>query len=67
MNLEFAADTANLGLCGGANYCPDGDFCGKQIRNPEYGITNFDNILYSFLNVFISVTMEGWSEFMTRL
>lgn len=36
------------------------------MKNADYGSTNYDNILYAFLNVFISVTMEGWSEFMTK-
>jgi hypothetical protein len=31
---------------------------------PSYGSENFDNILYSFLNVFISVTLEGWTYIM---
>jgi len=36
------------------------------MQNADYGSTNYDNILYAFLNVFISVTLEGWSEFMTK-
>lgn len=30
--------------------------------NPNYGVTNFDIITYSFLAVFQSVTLEGWSD-----
>ena len=41
--------------------------CGKMIANPNYGITNFDNILYSFLMVFQSVTTEGWTQIMIIL
>lgn len=46
-------------LCG---ECPGGYFCGKGNQNPNYGATNFDNVCYSFLAVFQSVTLEGWSE-----
>ena len=46
-------------LCG---ECPGGYFCGKSNENPNYGATNFDNVCYSFLAVFQSVTLEGWSE-----
>lgn len=39
-------------LCGNFD-CPnlgDIDFvCGKMLDNPNKGVTNFDNILYSFL------------------
>ena len=38
-------------LCGNRQ-CPDGYFCGKRIANPNYGVTNFDNILYALLAVF---------------
>ena len=32
----------------------------------DYGTTNFDNILWGLLQVFISITLEGWSEFMVK-
>jgi len=35
-----------------ASTCPENYICGKMIKNPNGGITNFDNILYSFLAVF---------------
>lgn len=50
-------------LCGAVS-CPDGYFCGKTNENPDYGVTNFDNIFYSLLIVFQSVTLEGWSVIM---
>lgn len=49
-------------LCGGAVTCPGGYFCGKTNENPNYGVTNFDNVFYSLLVVFQSVTLEGWSD-----
>jgi hypothetical protein len=51
-------------FCGGNNKCPDGYFCGKQNENPNYGVTNFDNLMYSLLVVFQCVTLEGWSDIM---
>lgn len=34
-----------------------------MIANPNYGATNFDNIMYSYLQVFICVTVEGWKYY----
>lgn len=48
-------------ICGSA-VCPGGYFCGQSNDNPNFGVTNFDNILYSLLVVFQSVTLEGWSD-----
>jgi Ion transport protein len=31
------------------------------MENPNLGNTNFDNILYSLLQVFVVTTMEGWT------
>jgi hypothetical protein len=38
--------------CGGDHACLPTEFCGKATRNPDYGATSFDNILYALLNVF---------------
>lgn len=32
--------------------CPAGYFCGKNTLNPNYDVTNFDNIAWALLNVF---------------
>ena len=48
-------------ICG-KDICPGMYFCGKSNDNPNFGVTNFDNILYSLLIVFQSVTLEGWSD-----
>lgn len=47
--------------------CPGGYFCGKQNANPNYGVTNFDSIQYSLLNVFQCITLEGWSDIQTMM
>lgn len=38
-------------VCGNKK-CPEGFICGKMIENPNWGVTNFDNLSYSFLMVF---------------
>ena len=50
-------------ICGSAMMvCPDGYFCGKQNVNPNYEVTNFDNIFWALLVVFQCITLEGWSD-----
>lgn len=49
-------------FCSNNESCPAGYFCGKTNENPNYGVTNFDQIMYSVLCVFQSVTLEGWSD-----
>lgn len=47
--------------------CPGGFVCGKSNDNPNYGSTSFDNVFYSFLIVFQSVTLEGWSDIQRQM
>lgn len=47
-------------ICGG-QACPSGSVCIKGLDNPNYGKSNFDNILMSMLTLFQSVTLEGWT------
>lgn len=55
--------TGENDLCG--NYlCGENQICGKLLKNPNFGIVNFDNIFYSLLNVFQIVTMNNWSFIM---
>ena len=49
-------------ICGTS--CSVGYFCGKQTLNPNYDVTNFDNIFWALLNVFQCITLEGWSDTM---
>ena len=39
-------------ICGGEIECPPGYFCGKMNVNPNYEVTNFDNIFWALLVVF---------------
>jgi hypothetical protein len=54
----------DLEVCGGGWACPEGYFCGKSNTNPNWGVTNCDNILYALLLIFQTVTLEGWSPIM---
>ncbi|XP_072014634.1 voltage-dependent calcium channel type A subunit alpha-1-like isoform X8 [Amphiura filiformis] len=38
--------------------------CGEYWPGPNYGITNFDNMLFAMLTVFQCITMEGWTDIM---
>ncbi|XP_013878045.1 voltage-dependent N-type calcium channel subunit alpha-1B [Austrofundulus limnaeus] len=50
--------------CGGppARECPNGTTCKEYWKGPNFGITNFDNILFAVLTVFQCITMEGWVD-----
>ncbi|XP_069545603.1 calcium channel, voltage-dependent, P/Q type, alpha 1A subunit, b isoform X12 [Brachyistius frenatus] len=42
--------------------CPNGTMCKGGWLGPNYGITQFDNILFAVLTVFQCITMEGWTD-----
>ncbi|XP_053508807.1 voltage-dependent P/Q-type calcium channel subunit alpha-1A [Ictalurus furcatus] len=42
--------------------CPNGTTCKRYWLGPNYGITQFDNILFAVLTVFQCITMEGWTD-----
>lgn len=54
----------DMQLCSTTDDCEEGWFCGKTSTNPNFGVTNFDNVMYAFLTVFQCVTLEGWSDIM---
>uniref|UniRef100_A0A671Q3G9 Voltage-dependent N-type calcium channel subunit alpha n=1 Tax=Sinocyclocheilus anshuiensis TaxID=1608454 RepID=A0A671Q3G9_9TELE len=45
-----------------ARVCPNGTVCKEYWTGPNFGITNFDNILFAILTVFQCITMEGWTD-----
>lgn len=53
-------------ICADNTTCPgEGEyFCGKRTMNPNFDVTNFDNIFWALLVVFQCITLEGWSEIM---
>tara|TARA_B110000238_G_scaffold38798_1_gene40992 strand:+ start:1357 stop:2889 length:1533 start_codon:yes stop_codon:yes gene_type:complete len=47
--------------------CPsfeEGSFCATGFANPNYGITNFDNVLNAWLTIFQCISLEGWTDVM---
>uniref|UniRef100_A0A8D0C2E9 Voltage-dependent N-type calcium channel subunit alpha n=1 Tax=Salvator merianae TaxID=96440 RepID=A0A8D0C2E9_SALMN len=44
-----------------ARHCEEGT-CRPYWEGPNFGITNFDNILFAVLTVFQCITMEGWTD-----
>uniref|UniRef100_A0A3B5LQ11 Voltage-dependent N-type calcium channel subunit alpha n=1 Tax=Xiphophorus couchianus TaxID=32473 RepID=A0A3B5LQ11_9TELE len=45
-----------------ARTCGKGNICKEYWLGPNFGITNFDNILFAILTVFQCITMEGWVD-----
>lgn len=62
--MTYLKDTFSEIICNGTNDCPGGFICGKQMNNPYWGVTNFDNLGSAFLMVFQVTTMEGWTIIM---
>jgi hypothetical protein len=54
-------------FCDSDEICPSGFVCGKMFSNPNWGVTNFDNIGSSLLMVFQVTTLEGWYPIMESL
>ncbi|KAG1949856.1 calcium channel, voltage-dependent, P/Q type, alpha 1A subunit, b [Pimephales promelas] len=46
----------------GARSCPEWSSCMGYWIGPNYGITQFDNVLFAVLTVFQCITMEGWTD-----
>ena len=51
----------SLGSCGGYSLCQENEICAKSNINPNFGVSNFDNILWGILNFFYAITYQGWS------
>ena len=58
--MDGGSDLAGI-MCGGSEVCPPGYFCGKLNSNPDYNVSNYDNVFWSLLNTFILISLEGWS------
>jgi hypothetical protein len=61
-NIQTGRLIPDDSFCSSTADCPGGYFCGKGNDNPNKNTTNFDNVMFSFLAVFQSVTLEGWSD-----
>ncbi|CAD8085427.1 unnamed protein product [Paramecium sonneborni] len=63
--ILFCSDDSN---CPFQNDASNEKFiCGKQIANPQNNLVNFDTFGYSFLQVFIITTLEGWTTIQTAV
>ena len=58
------SDPVVKGVMCGLYDCPGSYICGKITANPNQDIINFDTIFYSFLMIFQSITLEGWTQIM---
>ncbi|XP_037103743.1 calcium channel, voltage-dependent, P/Q type, alpha 1A subunit, b isoform X3 [Syngnathus acus] len=62
---DFTGEIVDKVPCGSklpSRLCPNGTTCRDGWIGPNYGITQFDNILFAVLTVFQCITMEGWTE-----
>uniref|UniRef100_A0A671TK10 Voltage-dependent N-type calcium channel subunit alpha n=1 Tax=Sparus aurata TaxID=8175 RepID=A0A671TK10_SPAAU len=62
---EVTYDVVDELPCGNelpSRLCPNGTVCRGGWLGPNYGITQFDNILFAVLTVFQCITMEGWTD-----
>jgi hypothetical protein len=66
-NEETGIIDPEIDYCGGGNSCRPGYYCAKSNENPSNGATNFDNVMFSLMQVFQIVTMEGWTAIMVPL
>ena len=42
--------------------CDKGYECALWLQGPNFGITTFDNVIFSMMTVFQCITMEGWTD-----
>jgi len=48
----------------GKNITVDDLFRDSDIKELNYGLSNFDNIFNAFLTIFQCITLEGWTKIM---
>ena len=51
--------------CGNTAYqCPANQFCARMLSNPDYGVSNYDNLLSAALQVFKIISTDDWTSSM---
>ena len=60
VSIDTGQVLQSIDVCGTVG-CPAGYNWAKTLTNPNYGVSNFDNIFYSLLMAYQSVTLEGWT------
>ena len=61
--LDFGGENH---FCGNS-ICKINYFCGKVIKNPDFGLTNFDTFFYSFIQVLRIITFDKWTLLMNQI
>lgn len=59
--LEIASGFLTDQSCGNS-ICGESFVCTSSLDNPDYGVTNFDNILYGALQILRIITLDNWSD-----
>lgn len=65
VHLHYPGEMVDEQPCGEelpARECEKGSVCAEYWLGPNYGITQFDNVLFAVLTVFQCITMEGWTD-----
>lgn len=44
--------------------CPPGSICKEYWDGPNFGVTQYDNIITACLTIFTCITCEGWTDTM---
>ena len=72
VNYGYLVSTSgDEGMCSFDSNCEEYNsygntfICAKGYRNPNSGVTNFDNTLTALVTVFVMVTLEGWTDLFT--
>lgn len=68
IELKTGLPNSKYEFCSLNDKCPaEGYICSKLIDNPESGITNFDNFITSFIQIFRIVSLDNWTSVMLML
>uniref|UniRef100_A0A5F9C5H1 Sodium channel protein n=1 Tax=Oryctolagus cuniculus TaxID=9986 RepID=A0A5F9C5H1_RABIT len=60
--LEGSKDALLCGFSTDSGQCPEGYYCVKAGRNPDYGYTSFDTFSWAFLALFRLMTQDYWEN-----
>ncbi|KAH0506818.1 Sodium channel protein type 9 subunit alpha [Microtus ochrogaster] len=60
--LEGTKDALLCGFSTDSGQCPEGYYCVKAGRNPDYGYTSFDTFSWAFLALFRLMTQDYWEN-----
>ena len=77
VNDTWPYDPLDQRLCSASvdtgRQCPENQYCGSwkddlsNMREIDYGFTNFNNLLESLFTIYQCITLEGWTKIMYNL